>query len=74
MGAEAFKESEVRQKIIEAIRKDLLGPSSEKEVLFPVDGGVRYRFHSHPVPPQKAAAEKTNQRKAHFQVFLALTV
>ena len=34
MGAEAFKESEVRQKIIEAIRKDLLGPSSEKEVLY----------------------------------------
>lgn len=34
MASDAFKESEVRQKIVEAIRRDLLGPSSEEEVLY----------------------------------------
>ncbi len=34
MASEIYKESEVRQKIIEAIRRDLLGPSSDEEILY----------------------------------------
>ena len=39
--ADRFKYSEVRQKIIDAIRTDLIGPQSEEEVL---DENPRYAY------------------------------